>query len=62
MLDFVLAALKAVPALIAAGADAWSHVSAANAAVAKMQAENRGPSAAEWQALHETIDRLLGEL
>lgn len=61
-LGFALAALKALPGLIAAGADALAMIRHAKAAVAQMEAEARGPSDGEWAALNELIGALMAQL
>jgi hypothetical protein len=62
ILDFVLSALSAAPKLISAGDDVLAMVQHTRASVALMQAENRGPSGAEWAALDATIDDLMNQL
>lgn len=60
--DFAFAVLKALPMLMQAGQDALALVRATNAEIAQMQAQNRGPSDAEWAALNATIDGLMAQL
>lgn len=62
VLAYILKVLQAAPALIAAGQDAYSLVAGANAAVAQMTTESRGPTDAEWSALHAEIDALMTAL
>ena len=62
ILSFALSALSQVPSLVAQGVSIAAHVREAQAAVAQMVAENRGPSAEEWDQLHARIAGLLQEL
>lgn len=48
---FALKALESAPSIVNAGLDLFSYVTAAIAAVQKMQAENRDPTPEEWAAL-----------
>ena len=57
-LAFALAALQAIPAIIAAGADVVGFITQATTAVTAMQAASRDPTAAEWAALNAQIAAL----
>lgn len=55
VLQFVLAALQALPSVLAAGAEVSTAVGQITASLKAMQAENRDPSAAEWAALNAQL-------
>ncbi len=59
-LAFVLAALQAVPAIVAAGADVVAFVQQTTTSVTALQTASREPTAAEWAAqsaaLRGTLD------
>lgn len=59
---FALQAFQALPALIAAGKDIALIVKESTEALRAMQAENRDPSPAEWDALNKRIADLRAEL
>jgi len=61
-LAFALAALQAVPAIIAAGADVVGFITQTATAVTAMQVANRDPTQAEWDALNAQIAGLQKEL
>lgn len=61
-LAFALAALQAVPALIAAGNNIETFINNTATAVKTMQAENRDPTQAEWDALNAEIAALQKQL
>ena len=58
ILTYALQALEAIPSLIAAGQSVVSLVNQTSAAVKKMQAENRDPTAEEWAAQAKIISDL----
>lgn len=62
ILAYALQVLAVLPQLIAAGRSVASIVQDANTALAAMQAENRDPTPAEWDALNAQIAALRSEL
>ena len=58
ILTYALQALNAIPSLIAAGQSVAGLVNQTNAAVQKMVAENRDPTADEWAAQAKVISDL----
>lgn len=58
ILMYTLQALEAIPSLIAAGQNVVALVNQTSAAVKKMQAENRDPTAEEWAAQATIISAL----
>ena len=58
ILMYAMQALEAIPSLIAAGQSVVNLVNQASAAVKKMQAENRDPTAEEWAAQAAVISDL----
>ncbi len=62
VLLYMLQVLNAIPGLLAAGQSVMGLVNNATVAVQNMQAENRDPSPAEWDALNKTIAALRSEL
>lgn len=61
-LAFALAALQAVPAIIAAGADVVGFITQTTTAVTAMQTASRDPTPAEWDALNAQIKALQAAL
>lgn len=61
-LMFAMQLLAQVPALIEGGHDVARLIEDGNAALKKMQEENRGPTPAEWAALNSQIDELRAKL
>lgn len=61
-LAFALAALQAVPAIVAAGNSLETYINNTSTAVQAMQAENRDPTQAEWDALNAEIAALQKQL
>lgn len=61
-LDFALKLLTNLPALIQAGVEVTQIVTRSREQITAMQAEDRGPTDAEWDQLNAEIDRLRGEL
>ncbi len=61
-LAFAIELLGQVPALIAAGKDVVALAQSGHAALTAMQAENRDPTPAEWDALNAQIKALRDEL
>lgn len=59
---FAIQALTQLPALIQAGADAVAAIEQTIAALQSMQAENREPTNAEWDALDARITTDLARL
>lgn len=59
---YVIQLLNALPGLIKAGVEVTSIIESAREALARMEAENRPPTPAEWDALNAEIARLRGEL
>ena len=59
---FAIQALTQLPALIQAGADAVRAIEETIAALKSMQAEGRGPTQAEWDALDARIAADLAKL
>lgn len=52
---FAMQVLQALPALLAAGQNVMALVQSTNAALDRMNKENRGPSDLEWNELNQTI-------
>lgn len=61
-LTYAMQVLTLLPTLIDAGQSVIGLVQHANAALAKMTAENRDPSDLEWSELNATIDALRAKL
>lgn len=57
-LPFALEILTALPGLIKAGIDITALLSSSTKALNTMQAEDRGPTDAEWDALHAALKPL----
>ena len=61
-LAFAIQALVQLPALIQAGADAARAIQETVATLQAMQAEGRGPTQAEWDALNTRVEADLARL
>lgn len=61
-LDFALQLLQALPQLVQAGVDVTSAITRGREQLEAMRAENRAPSAAEWDELNERIRGLRSQL
>ena len=62
IIDFADKLLALVPQVIAAGGDVLNIIANGRTALAAMKAENRGPTAEEWQNLDSQIDALMSQL
>lgn len=58
VLAFALEAWSVIPSLISTGSDIIDFWNKTNAALEKMQTEDRNPSDDEWSALHKIIEDL----
>ena len=61
-LQFATTVLQTIPSLITAGAQVGGLVNSTNEALARMHAENRGPTPAEWDAMNGVISELRASL
>lgn len=59
---FAVQALSALPSLIQAGAQVMQLIESTKAALQTMQAEQRDPTQAEWEALEAQITATLAKL
>lgn len=62
ILDFADALLALVPQVLTAGQDVLNIIAKGRSTLQTMKNENRGPTQAEWDALNQQIDGLMGQL
>lgn len=62
ILDFADKFLSILPQALAAGEDVLAMIAQQRVALGKMKAESRGPTTAEWDALDNQINDLMGKL
>jgi hypothetical protein len=62
ILYFASTVLTTLPSLIAAGAQVGGLIQTTNDSIARMQAENRGPTPQEWDAINGMISELRASL
>lgn len=61
-LTLAITLLEALPALITASEQVLAMLNATTASLKAMQAENRDPTDAEWQAMHDQIAVIRAQL
>lgn len=59
---FIEKLLSLIPIAIQVGGDVTAIINNGKSALEAMEAENRGPTEAEWSNLNATIDGLMGQL
>ena len=62
LLQYVLMALQALPALVTAGADLAAEVQGLQAQIRLFASENRDPTSSEWAAQNAALLAALAEL
>lgn len=61
-LTLAITLLEALPGLITASQEVLAMLNATTASLKTMQAENRDPTPAEWQAMHAQIAAIRAQL
>lgn len=61
-LTLAITALETLPTLISASEQVLALISSTTSALKAMQAENRDPTDAEWQAMHDQIAAIRAQL
>lgn len=61
-IDLAIEVLTALPSLVTAGEEALALMNSTTASLRAMQAENRDPTDAEWDAVHAVIATLRARL
>lgn len=61
-IDFAISLLSKLPSLIQAGVDIMAVVNQGREQLQDMQAQNRGPTAEEWETLDASVNQHLGDL